>query len=171
MRSSSQDILKKYQDLFFEDFRGSNTIHFEDTKENISFKESFSKKNAFRGMHLQIPPNVQKKYIRVVSGKIEDYVIPLNSNRKDYGPIHSFILNENSGFFEIPIFCAHGFKVLEDTNFMYICIGNYSEKNELSIALPNQSNELLISPKDQAGMSLEDALEHCKSIDWEKSKI
>ena len=163
-----EDLIKKHKKIFFTDARGSNSIHLEDKNESLLLKESFSKKNVFIGMHIQIPPNPQKKYIKVIDGRIKDYVIPLDSKRIDFGKIYSFDIDQGSDVFEIPCYCAHGFHALEDTNFMYICVGNYSDAHELSIVLPDFSDDLHRSKKDLSGISLSHSLEICKDINWDE---
>ncbi len=169
MNNIPKDLIYKFDEIKFKDERGFNKINFEDLTNNISLKESFSKKNVFRGMHIQIPPYIQSKYIRVLSGKIIDFIIPLDSNRQDFGHIYSFEINELDCFNFIPSYCAHGFYALEDTSFQYVCLGKYNEESEMSIKLPGDQltdKTKIISIKDKSGIDLNKALEICAGLVW-----
>lgn len=169
MNNIPKDLIYKFDEIKFKDERGFNKINFEDDTNNISLKESFSKKNVFRGMHIQMPPNIQSKYIRVLKGKIIDFIIPLDSSRQDFGHIYSFELNELDCFNLIPSYCAHGFYALEDTSFQYICVGKYNEESEISIKLPKHeliNKTQITSIKDKCGIELDKALEVCAGLVW-----
>ena len=88
MKGFPKDIISKFDSYKYTDERGFNAINFEDFKNNISYKESFSKKNVFRGMHVQLPPFAQSKYIQVSNGSIIDFIIPLDSSRNDFGNLY-----------------------------------------------------------------------------------
>ena len=83
----------EFSDLFvleydsFKDNRGEfiKTIHkdtFNENKLEFQFLESFfsiSKKEVFRGMHFQLPPNDHIKLVYVVNGTIIDVVLDLRN--------------------------------------------------------------------------------------------
>ena len=78
-------------------------------------------------MHWQAPPHLQTKLIRVVSGRIRDFVVDPFAARpwiyhKAIGPEH--------GWVRIDACWAHGFLALTDCEFEYICHGAYSESSE-----------------------------------------
>ena len=58
--------------ISFFDERGSITILYESNE--VVLKKSNSKKGVFRGMHRQVAPALQEKLIRVISGRILDFV-------------------------------------------------------------------------------------------------
>tara|TARA_Y100001935_G_C17282822_1_gene498525 strand:+ start:1031 stop:1549 length:519 start_codon:yes stop_codon:yes gene_type:complete len=170
MKGFPKDIISKFDSYKYTDERGFNAINFEDFKNNISYKESFSKKNVFRGMHVQLPPFAQSKYIQVSNGSIIDFIIPLDSSRNDFGNLYHFEISSAESIYYIPPYCAHGFYAIEDTTFKYICLGDYNEKNEISIKPPKfvteNFAEIILSKKDENGMNIEKALENCKKINW-----
>jgi dTDP-4-dehydrorhamnose 3,5-epimerase len=133
-----------------DDDRGHLDVLFEEG--DVVLKRSFSRAGVFRGMHWQRPPSAQTKIIRVVSGRILDFVMdPLQTeprlHRREIGPADGWIL--------IGAELAHGFYALEDTVFEYLCIGAYDESAEacFSIAVVLRDAlglEPLLSPKDRA---------------------
>ena len=56
----------------FSDSRGSISVLYESN--TTVLKRSSSKKGVFRGLHRQISPSEQTKIIRIISGKILDFV-------------------------------------------------------------------------------------------------
>ncbi len=91
---------------------------FKDLNIKFEFAEeyfSYSKKNVFRGMHYQAPPNALDKLIFCPHGSITDYVIDLRSNSKTYGEWASFKLNsETPKAVFVPKGLAHGFYVTSE---------------------------------------------------------
>lgn len=162
--------IQKFKANKLTDSRGHLKINFEDN--GIIFKESISKKNVFRGLHIQTPPCAQTKYIWVEKGSILDIVLDLDSGSKSFGIIKNFKLNSKSGVHKISKNLAHGFISLEPTIFKYICVGNYNDKLEKTIVLQNEYfskigfKNIHMSDKDKAGIQIEEALKHFKSIKW-----
>lgn len=132
-----------------EDERGALQVLYETDK--LILKRSFSKKGVFRGLHLQLPPSPQTKLIRVISGKIIDFVVEPKNNE---GEVHWREIDENADWVLIQAKYAHGFYALEDTVFEYICDGAYNETAEeaysISDFLKNTMNikDLILSTKD-----------------------
>lgn len=151
-------IPKKIYKKKFIDNRG----FFQEVFKNKFFKEKFvfdciskSKKNVFRGLHIQ-NKNKQAKFITVLKGKIIDYAIDLRKKSKNFGKIYKFYVNENSNFsIYIPKGFAHGFLCLKDSIIYYKC-SNYRDKNsELSISykILGIKKKLILSKKDQTAIS------------------
>lgn len=160
--------IKKYSPIKFEDFRGSNIISFEDINTGVCLKSSVSKKHVFRGLHIQMPPNSQDKYISVSQGSVVDYTLCLNPKSKDFGLIKKFIVTPENGFYKIPRYYAHGYFAREDSIFSYVCLGNYSEKDECIILMDDDFyKDKIISDKDKQGMQIDEAMEIFKNINWE----
>ncbi len=103
----------------FSDTRGSFTRVFAAPlfEEKIGyapvFRESFysiSEKDVIRGMHFQIPPSDQDKFVYVISGVIDDVVLDI---RKDSPTFGKYIVRElsfeNRKALFIPKGFAHGF--------------------------------------------------------------
>ena len=108
-----------------EDARGSLEVLYETG--SIVLKRSFSKMGVFRGMHLQRSPNEQTKLIRVVSGRIIDFVVEPNEGTSG---IRWQEIDASSDWIKINSKFAHGFYALENTIFEYICDGAYVEAAE-----------------------------------------
>lgn len=138
-----------------QDDRGYLDVLYE--QGNVVLKRSFSRAGVFRGMHWQRPPHAQIKLIRVVSGRILDFVVdpsqvPARLHRRE--------LVSADGWIQIDAHFAHGFYVMEDTEFEYLCIGAYNEGSESSFSIIEflQSElgltRLSLSAKDTAAKPL-----------------
>lgn len=130
--------------------------------------ESYSVKGVLRGMHFQLK-YPQTKIVRVLAGEIYDIAIDLRWESITYGKWHSEILSDkNHNAFYIPKGFAHGFLVLSDYALVqYKCIGRYFKEydtgiiwndKKLSIDWPVDAvkNDLIITEKDQNGMTFEE---------------
>ena len=101
-------------------------------EDDVVLKRSFSHAGVFRGMHWQRPPHHQTKLIRVVSGRILDFVAdPLTQPAKLYRREISAL----DGWIQIDSHLAHGFYAIDDTKFEYLCIGAYNEREELNYSI------------------------------------
>ena len=133
------EIIKtKFKDLFivkkksFKDVRG---YFLELYKKKIIKKEipfyciSYSKKNVFRGLHLQTQ-NRQAKYISVLRGKIIDIALDLRKNSKTFGKHFKIILSQkNSKSIYIPPGFIHGFLGKDKENIVVYSCTNYRDKD------------------------------------------
>ena len=137
------------------DKRGYLDILYEDR--GCVLKQSFSKAGVFRGMHWQREPYSQVKIIRVISGKILDFVMDVS---KSPVQISYQELKSKDGWVLIDAHLAHGFYAIEDTHFEYLCIGEYKDKFEESYSIINflESNfeisNPILSEKDRAAMPI-----------------
>jgi dTDP-4-dehydrorhamnose 3,5-epimerase len=137
-------------------------IKLKDFKKNFPFDcFSKSKKNVFRGLHIQLRRQ-QAKLITVVRGEIIDFAINLKKNSKNFGKVYKFKINEDSDYsIYIPEGYAHGFLCLSDyCNLYYKCSNYRDEKSELSInykclRLLNKK-KLILSKKDREALSLQE---------------
>jgi dTDP-4-dehydrorhamnose 3,5-epimerase len=128
---SQNSIVKK-------DFRGSLEVLYENN--NIVLKRSFSHKGVFRGMHLQTQPHEQIKLIRVISGKIIDFLVDPKDLIKE---ISWREIDAGSDWIKIGSNFSHGFYALEDTVFEYICDGGYNEETEQSYSITEFLREVM----------------------------
>lgn len=159
--------IKKFIPKTFEDRRGKNIISFEDSDTGICLKKSISKKGVFRGLHIQIPPYEQTKYISVTEGSIIDYVLCLDAENKDFGLMKHFRITNKDGFFKIPKYCAHGYYAEDNTVFTYVCEGKYSEENEITILMNEEFyKDKIVSKKDIDGITINKAIDQFKKIKW-----
>lgn len=138
-----------------EDVRGSLEILYETS--NFVLKRSFSKRGVFRGMHLQKSPYEQTKLIRVISGRIIDFVVEPKSGVSE---IHWQEIDASNDWIKIDSKFAHGFYALEDTVFEYICDGPYNEAAEQAYSIADflgvmlGTKEIILSQKDADALPL-----------------
>ena len=87
-------------------------------------------KFTLRGLHFQKNEYVQAKLIKVISGKILDFVVDLRTVSEDYEKVFFFEMNEGDEVY-VPRYFAHGFITLEkDTVVQYLVDNDYSPENE-----------------------------------------
>jgi dTDP-4-dehydrorhamnose 3,5-epimerase len=90
-------------------------------------------KYTLRGMHYQIDPFKQCKYLTVIKGKILDFVVQTNHLKSDFGKIYLFEVGENHAVI-VPRGYAHGILTLEpNTVVQYLVDNKYSPENEFSV--------------------------------------
>tara|TARA_B110000003_G_scaffold238858_1_gene244666 strand:+ start:158 stop:655 length:498 start_codon:yes stop_codon:yes gene_type:complete len=157
----------QYDPDLFKDDRGYLKVISEDKSLGMSYKESYSKKGVFRGMHIQTPPYSQVKHIMIMEGKIIDYLIVLDRKSEHFGEIFSQEIDHSNKIYKIPNYCAHGYYALQESVIRYMCIGQYSEENEISINECHHGlDNLIISKKDREGISLKKAKELFREVSW-----
>lgn len=130
MNSASPFDLVETNKKRITDDRGYLEILYE--KNEVTLKRSFSRAGVFRGMHWQQAPHKQTKLIRVVSGRILDFVAKI-----DHEPytLSYQEFSASDGWIMINEDLAHGFYAFEDTVFEYLCHGAYNETSELSFSI------------------------------------
>lgn len=77
---------------------------------------SFNRKaGTLRGMHLQLPPSKEGKYVRCIRGAIFDVVVDLRSQSESHlQSVTARLDDRQRDALFIPPGCAHGFQSLED---------------------------------------------------------
>jgi dTDP-4-dehydrorhamnose 3,5-epimerase len=152
---SNQGLFAKLIDgaTSFSDRRGSISILYE--SDTAVLKRSSSKKGVFRGLHRQVPPSEQTKIIRIISGKIIDFV----SDPEEAGEIIWYTeLSSEDDWVQIDSRLAHGFYAVEDVVFEYFCDGKYDESLEQSYRVDGIISKVLglepiyLSDKDSKGI-------------------
>ena len=125
---------------------------------------SFSKKNALRGLHIQIV-SPQAKIITVTHGKILDVAVDLRKNSKTFGKCVQVVISDKDDFsFYIPKNFAHGFLCLsKECTVNYKCSEYRNEKSETTINWSDKDINIkwpikkpILSKKDANGISLID---------------
>lgn len=129
---------------------------------------SVSSAGALRGLHFaQLPPS-QAKYVTCVKGSVFDVVVDIRIGSPTFGRWDSVLLDDVSRrSVYISEGLAHGFLALQDdSTIMYLCSTPYSPQREHTIAAldpaigiewPLPAGELLLSDRDAAAPSLEQA--------------
>jgi dTDP-4-dehydrorhamnose 3,5-epimerase len=113
-----------------------------------------------RGLHYQLNPNAQTKFIRALSGTILDAVVDLRVGSPTFGKHFSIELSaENRKQLYIPHGFAHGYSVLSETaEVFYKCDSFYSKSDEAGIQFDDPSlaidwkvpaDQQIISEKDR----------------------
>lgn len=152
-------IWKDDRGYFFESY---NKSAFEKLGINIEFvqdNQSYSHKNALRGLHAQANPHSQGKLVRVIQGKVLDVAVDIRRNSPTYGQHFSIELSgENNKMFYVPPGFLHGFVTLEDkTIFSYKCTGLFNKEAEIGVIWNDQElaidwginpADAIVSPKD-----------------------
>jgi len=115
----------------YEDVRGDlNELGEWSSESTINVKWSSSKKGVVRGLHWQQGESQQKKYISVISGKIFDVCLNLETHE-----IYTFYIESNQrSRLIVPSGYAHGFQALEEnTVVLYASIPGYDQQSERAV--------------------------------------
>lgn len=100
----------------------------------VQDNQSFSIKGVVRGLHMQLPPYAQAKYVKVITGKVLDVVVDMRPESKTYGKVYYCTLDSKlNNSLLIPEGFAHGFAALEDSIFSYKCSNVYNKASETGI--------------------------------------
>lgn len=89
-----------------------------------------------RGLHFQIPPYAQSKYVWVTKGSIFDVAVDLRVGSPSYGRWEAFVLTaENFLRLFIPKGFAHGYMTMEpNTEVQYKVDAYYSPRHDCGLA-------------------------------------
>jgi dTDP-4-dehydrorhamnose 3,5-epimerase len=86
-----------------------------------------------RGLHFQLEPFQQSKYLKVIYGKIINFVLCVDQTRPDYGTVYSFEIDKDHAVM-VPRGFANGLLTLEpNTVIQYFVDNNYKPEYERSI--------------------------------------
>lgn len=84
------------------------------------------KKGVLRGLHFQLPPNVQAKLFRVTRGRVYDIIVDLRKNSPTFGKWQNLELSsENFEMIFVPRGFAHGFVTLEENTEIIYKVDNF----------------------------------------------
>ena len=159
----------------FEDSRGFFFESYNERalKENgidirfVQDNQSSSCYGVIRGLHYQLPPHAQTKFIRVLEGTVLDVVVDIRKGSPTYGEAFSIELSaDNKKQLFVPAGFAHGFSVLsERAQLLYKCDAFYNKESEGGISFKDPAlkidwqipaDEAIISDKDKDLPSLKD---------------
>lgn len=136
----------------------------------VQDNESMSSRGVLRGLHLQLGASSQAKLVRVSRGRVLDVAVDLRKDSPTFGRHVAVELSQdNARQLFIPRHFAHGFVVLSETaQFQYKVDNLYDPSSEatlrfddpaLSIDWGISSSEMILSPKDLKGYSLDELAE------------
>lgn len=152
--------------FFFESF---SQMRFEvaigGTHSFVQDNHSHSKKGVLRGLHYQLPPHAQGKYIRVASGEVFDVAVDIRRRSPTFGKwVGEYLSDKNKKHLWIPPGFAHGFLTLSDSaDVLYKTTNFYHPPAERCIAWDDEAIGIrwpkefrpLLSLRDSGGSPLQ----------------
>jgi dTDP-4-dehydrorhamnose 3,5-epimerase len=157
-----------FEPKVFEDSRGYffESFNEQTCKANgidIKFVQDNQAKSSFgviRGLHYQLAPYSQTKFIRVLTGSIIDAVVDLRKGSPTFGKSFSIELSANNHLqLLVPKGFAHGYSVISETaEVFYKCDAFYHKEAEAGIMFNDPAlnidwkipaDQQIISEKDQ----------------------
>lgn len=84
-----------------------------------------SSKNVLRGMHYQLMPKAQDKFVGVVSGAVWDVVVDLRKNSPTYLKHYKLIIDRPGIMLLVPKGFAHGYLTLADNTIFYYSVDEF----------------------------------------------
>lgn len=158
----------------FNDERGTVSFPFDATIRNrLSFhlcqiNEGYSEKAyTMHGLHFQTEPYAQAKLVRVLHGSIYNVAVDIRVNSETFGTYYACTLDASQAkAIYIPKGFAHGYLSLFDHTLMQWLVDedyhaeaarclSYKDP-KVSIPWPVADEKILVSKKDQNGLSLEE---------------
>ena len=101
-----------------------------------------------RGLHYQKEPFAQTKLVKVIKGKIFDFVIDIRKESSDFGKCYVYEIKPDYELY-VPKGFAHGFITLEyDTIVQYLVDEKYSKESEGSILWESVKEIKNVLPKN-----------------------
>ena len=153
---------------FMETFRRSWLTDAGIEAELVQDNQSFSRETGtLRGLHFQVAPYAQAKFVRCLAGRVWDVAVDLREQSPTFGIWDGCELSaENGKQVFVPEGFAHGFLTLEpDCILAYKCAAYYNKQSErtihyadpdLAIDWPDVGAEFSLSKKDAAASNLQD---------------
>ena len=91
---------------------------------------------AIRGLHYQLPPHAEMKYIRCIRGRVWDVAVDLRAQSLTFGQWHAEELTPDSArMLIVPEGCAHGFQTLvAESELIYLHTAAYAPESERGVA-------------------------------------
>lgn len=92
-------------------------LYFTFVQSNLSFNK---KRGTLRGLHYQLAPHQEDKFVSCPQGAIFDVALDLRPDSKTYGKWYGAELSgENYKALLIPKGCAHGYITLQDNSLVF----------------------------------------------------
>ena len=146
-------IFEDERGYFFESFNESDLDKAGHPFHFIQDNQSKSAHGVVRGLHYQLEPRAQTKFVRVLEGSIWDVAVDLRQNSPTYLQWKGVELSaENKLQMLIPKGFAHGFSVLSDTAVvLYKCDEFYAPDFETGIRYddPEIGIDWKVKPEDR----------------------
>lgn len=130
----------------------------------VQINVSHSLQGVVRGIHYSIAPEGQAKYVSVVDGEIDDYIIDVRIGSPTFGQWEKVRLSETQGnSVLLGTDLAHAFQVISpQATVCYAVTAEFSPHAEKAInphcselkIMWNQDHPILTSPKDESAPSL-----------------
>jgi len=126
-----------------------------------------TRRGTLRGMHLQVEPHAEAKFVRCVAGAIFDAFVDLRPGSPTYLQGVAVVLDALRGdAVFVPAGCAHGYQTLEDeTDVLYAMSSRYAPQAARSIRWSDPALGIawpladpIVSPRDAAAPSLAEFL-------------
>ncbi len=159
-------VFEDNRGYFFESYNESickaGGVHIEFVQDN----QAQSSYGVIRGLHYQLDPHAQTKFIRVLSGAILDVVVDIRKGSPTFGKSYSLELSAGNKLqLLVPKGFAHGYSVLSPTaEVFYKCDTFYNKSAEGGILYNDHALEIdwqipadkqIISDKDMVHPTLE----------------
>jgi dTDP-4-dehydrorhamnose 3,5-epimerase len=163
-------VFEDSRGYFFESYN-ANTCKADGVEMTfIQDNQARSEYGVIRGLHYQLAPHAQTKFIRVLSGSILDVVVDMRKGSPTFGKSFSIELSaENKKQLLVPKGFAHGYSVLSKiAEVFYKCDAFYNKEAEagllyndklLNIDWQIASGKEIISAKDL----IQPTFNHCKN--------
>jgi dTDP-4-dehydrorhamnose 3,5-epimerase len=159
------NLFEDERGCFFERYNKNEFVNNGIDVEFVQENQSISKKGVIRGLHCQIPPSAQDKFVWVAKGEVYDVAVDLRKDSKNFGKWESVLLSDkNNNAIFIPKGFAHGFQVLSDEVVFFYKVSDFYnpkcdaginwEDPDLNINWPIKNP--IVSKKDQALPFLKD---------------
>lgn len=120
---------------FAEIYKSSDFKQFGIDKQFVQVNHSCSKRDTLRGLHYQLIPMAQVKYVRAIVGEIFDVAVDIRIGSPWYGKwVGESLSAKNKKMMYIPEGFAHGFSVLSDTaEMVYYCTEEYAPEYDRGV--------------------------------------
>lgn len=124
-------------------------------------------RGTLRGLHMQLEPHGEDKYVRCVRGRIFDAIVDLRPQSNTFRATFTIELDETRGdALFVPRGCAHGYQTLvDDTDVLYAMSSRYVPSaartirwNDPALAIPWPIADPILSESDRHGSPLDAAL-------------
>tara|TARA_Y100000588_G_scaffold362818_1_gene424880 strand:+ start:101 stop:652 length:552 start_codon:yes stop_codon:yes gene_type:complete len=158
--------IKSYSDKRgrFSEVYMNNSKYKELNIKYLQENESVSKYGVFRGMHFQKGKYAQSKLVRVVKGRVLDFVYDLRKSSITFKKLISVELNAGNLLF-VPKGLAHGFLSLDDETILNYKCDNYYYPSFDSGFNPFKSNLISNINFEKENIILSDKDKNLPSVD------